>query len=137
VLTFTTVASNTAASGAGGILQGAGTVLLQNTIIAYNGTNCNAGLTSNGHNLEDGHACGLGAAGDMTDTDPLLGLLTADGGSLVHPLLPGSPAINHGACIAGIMTDQRGVPRPQGNTCDIGAYEWALRKVYLPVVLRN
>lgn len=82
-------ASNTAASGAGG------TVLLQNTIVAYNGTNCNAALTSNGHNLESGHTCGLSASGDRMDTDPLLGPLTADGGTLVHPLRAGSPAIDH------------------------------------------
>ena len=47
-----------------------------------------------------------------------------------HPLLPGSPAINAGspaqagsgapACEA---IDQRGVARPQGDACDIGAYE--------------
>ena len=48
-------ASNTAASGAGGIHLAGGTVLLQNTIVAYNGTNCNAALTSNGHNMESGH----------------------------------------------------------------------------------
>ena len=37
-------------------------------------------------------------------------------------LLSGSPAINAAAgCPA---TDQRGVPRPQGANCDIGAYEF-------------
>jgi hypothetical protein len=140
VLTYTTVASNTAASG-GGIYKAGGTVLLQDTIVAYNGTNCNTGLTSAGHNLEDDDTCGLGASGDMTDTNPLLGPLTADGGpsagsgqsTLVHPLLAGSPAINHGVCIAGITTDQRGAVRI--TPCDIGAYEYVLR-VYLPLVLR-
>jgi hypothetical protein len=135
-LTYTTVASNTAATGVGGIYKAGGTVLLQNTIVAYNGTNCNAALTSNGHNLESGHACGLSATGDITDTDPLLGPLTADSGSLVHPLRVGSPAIDHSVCVAGITTDQRGVTRPQGNACDIGAYEWSGWKVYLPLVLR-
>jgi len=42
----------------------------------------------------------------------------------VHPLLPGSPAIDAGACVAGITTDQRGVSRPSGDGCDIGAYEF-------------
>ncbi len=137
VLTYTTIASNTATGGAGGINTVGGTVLVQDTIIANNATNCNTGLTSNGHNLEDGHTCGLATTGDMTDTDPLLGPLTADGGSLVHPLLAGSAAIDHGVCIAGITTDQRGVTRPQGSTCDIGAYEKAWRKVYLPLILRS
>ncbi len=135
--TYTTLASNTAVSGAGGINTIGGLVLLQDTIVAYNGTNCNAGLTSNGHNLEDNNTCGFVTTGDMTDTDPLLGPLTVDGGSLVHPLLTGSPAIDHGVCIAGITIDQRGVTRPQGSTCDIGAYEKALWKIYLPLVLRN
>ena len=67
------------------------------------------------------------------DTDPLLGPLTADGGTLVHPLRVGSPAINQGVCIAGIGADQRGVPRI--TPCDIGAYEYVLH-VYLPLVLR-
>jgi predicted outer membrane repeat protein len=133
VLTFTTVASNTATSGGGGIHREGGTVLLQDTIVAYNGTNCNAALASKGHNLEDDDTCGLNATGDMTGTNPLLGPLSADGGSLVHPLLAGSPAIDHGVCIAGITTDQRGAARIA--PCDIGAYEYVLR-VYLPLVLR-
>jgi hypothetical protein len=138
VLTYTTVASNTATAnwGAGGIHKTGGAVLLQDTIIAYNGTNCYAGLTSNGHNLEFGYTCGLTASGDMMGADPHLGPLTDDGGSLVHPLRVGSPAIDHGVCVAGINADQRGMSRPQGPTCDIGAYEWVGWRVYLPVVLR-
>lgn len=41
-----------------------------------------------------------------------------------HDLLPGSPARdagNPGGC--GLTTDQRGVPRPQGVRCDLGAVE--------------
>ncbi len=125
VLTYTTVASNTALSGGGGINRASGTVLLQNTIVAYNGTaNCSGGVTSNGHNLEYGDTCGFTATTDITDTNPLLGPLTHDRGTWVHPLLEGSPAIDAGVCVAGITTDQRGVPRPQGATCDIGAYEF-------------
>jgi len=43
-------------------------------------------------------------------------------------LFPGSPAIDRipsAACQStGITTDQRGVKRPRGNGCDIGAYEY-------------
>jgi fibronectin-binding autotransporter adhesin len=129
-LTYTTVASNTAGSAGGGIRAVAGsTVLVQNTIVAYNGPdNCNGTLTSKGHNLDGGTTCGFTASGDITDTNPLLGPLTDDGGTLVHPLLDGSPAIDAGACLAGITTDQRGETRPQGAACDIGAYEF-----YVPV----
>jgi CSLREA domain-containing protein len=136
VLTYTTVASNTATSGGGGIHRAGGTVLLQNTIVAHNGTaNCNGGVTSNGHNLEYGDTCNLTATTDITDTDPLLGPLTYDRGTLVHPLLAGSPAIDAGVCISGITTDQRGMSRVA--PCDIGAYERVWQKVYLPLVLRN
>ncbi|MDW8101198.1 MAG: choice-of-anchor Q domain-containing protein, partial [Anaerolineae bacterium] len=33
-------------------------------------------------------------------------------------------------------TDQRGVPRPQGPRCDIGAFERGFT-VYLPLVVRS
>jgi hypothetical protein len=137
-ITFTTFASNTATSGGYGIHLVASTVSVQDTNIAYNGTtatNCSGVLVSNGHNLEYGDTCGLTAITDNPDTDPLLGPLTYDHGTLVHPLLEGSPAINAGLCLSGVTTtDQRGVTRVP--PCDIGAYEFALQ-VFLPLVLRS
>jgi CSLREA domain-containing protein len=51
--------------------------------------------------------------------------LQANGGlGATHDLLAGSPARdagNPGGC--GVPTDQRGVPRPQGARCDLGAVE--------------
>jgi hypothetical protein len=135
-ITFTTIARNVAASYGYGIHRAGGTVLLQDTIVAYNGTtatNCSGALVSNSHNLEYGNTCGF-TADDITNTDPLLGPLTYESGTWVYPLLPGSPAINHGICIAGITSDQRGATRV--TPCDIGAYEYVLR-IYLPLVLRN
>jgi len=128
VLTYTTVASNTASTAGGGIHRAGGMVLLQDSIVAYNSAdNCNTALTSNGHNLEDANTCGFSATGDWQNADPLLGPLTGSGGTLVHPLLDGSPAIDEGLCLPGVTTvDQRGVTRPQGDGCDIGAYEVAL-----------
>jgi hypothetical protein len=127
-LTFTTVASNTVAGGGGGIHFISGTITVRNSILAFNGVaDCDgATLTSSGYSLEYGDTCGLTAATDLTNTKPLLGSLVNDGGSLIHPLLPGSPAIDAGLCIAGTTTDQRGAPRPQvpGGKCDIGAYEF-------------
>jgi CSLREA domain-containing protein len=141
-ITFTTVASNTGAGGVYGI-EFTGPLAagyIQNTLVAYNGTplsNCLGILPpSGGYNLEDGDTCGFTATTDITGTDPLLGALTDDGGTLVHPLPEDSPAIEGGLC-TGVAVDQRGVARPQGADCDIGAYEWEWDKVYLPLVLRS
>ena len=55
---------------------------------------------------------------------PGIGPLADNGGStFTHALLPGSPAINSGNNNACTDTDQHGLARPQGETCDIGAYE--------------
>jgi CSLREA domain-containing protein len=85
-----------------------------------------------GHNLV-GEAGGLAGMFDETSDqtfvgDALLGPLADNGGPTdTHALLPGSPAIDTGACAdhAGgtVANDQRDVPRPQGQGCDIGAYE--------------
>jgi hypothetical protein len=62
------------------------------------------------------------------DADPLLGPLQNNGGfTQTMALLPGSPAIDAGDDANCPATDQRGVTRPQGSRCDIGAYE------YIPV----
>jgi hypothetical protein len=68
---------------------------------------------------------------DIFDEDPMLGPLQDNGGPTeTHALLAGSPAIDAGSCEAAdadIETDQRGVERPQGEACDIGAYEYEVR----------
>ncbi len=130
----------------------ANSVTLTETIVAGNtGGNCNGadigsanpnGLASGGHNLigvrhnnPADPTCGvdftgLAAAGEIVGTDaspvnPKLGPLGNNGGTTpTLPLRLGSPAIDAGGtCPAGVTTDQRGVTRPQGAACDIGAYE--------------
>jgi dockerin type I repeat protein len=69
--------------------------------------------------------------GSYTVAEPFLGTLQLNGGQTpTHALLAGSPGIGQGAaggCTAvggaPLMTDQRGVHRPIGSICDIGAYE--------------
>ena len=138
-MTYTTIVSNSADRCSGGIcVYNNGMVWLQNSILASNLnrgviSNCytwptsGGYITSTGHNLEDADTCGLDASGDLSNADPLLGPLTNDGNTWVHPLLLGSPAVDGGVCVVGITTDQRGVGRPQGmaGKCDIGAYEFA------------
>jgi hypothetical protein len=55
----------------------------------------------------------------------LLGSLANNGGfTQTMVLVVGSPAINAGTNTGCPATDQRGVARPQGSHCDIGAYEY-------------
>jgi CSLREA domain-containing protein len=56
--------------------------------------------------------------------DPLLGSLSKNGGpTATHALLEGSPAIDAGTAEGCPAADQRGVPRPQGDACDMGSFE--------------
>ena len=125
--------SNNAGGLNGGIFGFPGSsVTLKNTIVAGNaGRECTGAVVSAGHNLASDNTCQLTAAGDLPRVDPLLGPLADNGGSTeTHALLEGSPAIDAIAeadCIdlAGgpVDEDQRGVDRPQGAGCDIGAFE--------------
>jgi predicted outer membrane repeat protein len=62
--------------------------------------------------------------GGNLDVDPLLGSLAYNHGS-TQTMLPGvgSPAIDAGNDTGCPTTDQRGIVRPQGAHCDIGAVE--------------
>jgi hypothetical protein len=67
-----------------------------------------------------GH-CIIGNASNLVNA--LLGPLQDNGGPTpTHGLISGSPAIDAGNC-AVLVTDQRGVWRPQGGACDIGVVE--------------
>ncbi len=136
LLTNTTVSSNTALTGGG--IHNSDTAMLKNSIVANNsGGNCSGDITSAGHNLDSGTTCGLSATGDLINTNPFLGPLQNNGGDTEsHALLPGSPAIDAADNSACPATDQRGVARPQGGVCDIGAYEVEFTsRIYLPSIL--
>jgi hypothetical protein len=61
---------------------------------------------------------------NIITTDPRLGILSNYGGfTQTIPLLANSSAINTGNDAVCPATDQRGVARPQGVHCDIGAFE--------------
>jgi hypothetical protein len=124
----------------GGVAHDGGSLSFKNTLIAGNtdaggqAPDCSGTVTSQGFNLlGNSTGCTLTpTTGDLVGTganpiDPLLGPLQNNGGpTLTHALLPGSPAID--AVTSGCpppTTDQRGVARPQGAACDIGAYEVA------------
>jgi CSLREA domain-containing protein len=136
-----TINNNSAPRGGGGILNGTGkTVILTNTIIANSpeGGNCQGTITSQGHNLDSGNTCGFSDPDDQINTDPKLGPLQNNGGpTLTHALLSGSPAIDRGDTTDCPATDQRGVSRPKGAGCDIGAYEFDLIHLFLPLLQRG
>jgi uncharacterized repeat protein (TIGR01451 family) len=76
------------------------------------------------HSLVEG-GCPSGATcTDLVTGDPLLSAMGDHGGS-TDTLLPGagSAAIDAGTCSGAPATDQRGVARPLGSACDIGAVE--------------
>jgi CSLREA domain-containing protein len=132
-----TIAGNTTGGTQGGGLYTLDPISLGNTIIALNRTagasptvsNCAGGggdaVISLGHNLDEGTDCNFTAATDLRNTDPLLGPLQDNGGQLdTRALLLGSPAIDTGDPAACSATDARGIARPSGAGCDIGAFEF-------------
>lgn len=138
----TTIYSNTAL-GAGGGITSTGDVSAVNTIFSDNaGGNCviTDGLFHDlGNNLENTNTCGLGAyvlTHSLANTNARLGLfgLNAPGFIPTVPLLRGSPAINAGLDAACPSTDARGIIRPQGGHCDIGAFEAFGRLYFMPMI---
>jgi len=125
-LTNVTLSGNTAAGASNGLHResSAGPTTLKNTLVA---DGCTGTITSGDYNLESGTSCGFTQPHDLRNTNPLLGPLqiNAPGSTATHALLAGSPAVNRGGTSANgcPATDQRGVSRPQGGACDIGAYE--------------
>jgi hypothetical protein len=138
-----TITANRARNGDGGgifAVQNGGRVQVSNTIVAANfddnggSPDCRAPLHSWGHNLiGDASGCSIGGdtTGNIVGASPgLLPLADNGGPTLTHALDPHSLALNAGspdvpessvrACRA---TDQRGIARPQGPRCDIGAFE--------------
>lgn len=114
----------------------AGSVTLKNSIVASPATglglDCYAVVPATlGHNIDSDNSCVLTGTGDLPNTNPLLGPLANNGGStMTHALLTGSPALDAvpvADCTdlnsVPLTTDQRGIVRPQGTACDIGAYE--------------
>ncbi len=118
----------------GGNLQSnTGVIHIQNTLLAGGkpnncGTANGSAFISEGSNLSSDGSCApfFRARGDMNNRAAKVGSLNWNGGpTKTQALLPSSPAIN--GVIDGCpppYTDQRGISRPQGGRCDIGAYEF-------------
>jgi hypothetical protein len=80
--------------------------------------------TNNSPVISDSVVQGGYAGTNIITTDPMLGALDNYGGlTQTIPLLAHSSAINKGNNATCAASDQRGIPRPQGAHCDIGAFE--------------
>jgi CSLREA domain-containing protein/uncharacterized repeat protein (TIGR01451 family) len=111
-------------------LGGSAALSVKNTIVAGNtgpaGTSDCApvAMVTSDHNISSDASCLFTDAGSKQNTNPLLGGLANNGGETdTLALQPGSPAIDAGTNAGCPPTDQRGVTRPQGAACDIGAFE--------------
>lgn len=117
--------NSTVVSNSSNIYDRSGLTTAKNSIIAHNGGgNCLGTFASAGYNIASTGNCGLTQTTDFSNTDPLLGPLTDNGGpTFTHLPLFGSRAIDGGRC--DLAADQRGHPRPGNGTifCDIGAVE--------------
>ncbi|MGH7885179.1 MAG: choice-of-anchor Q domain-containing protein, partial [Thermodesulfobacteriota bacterium] len=136
-ITNSTISGNSANNDGGGIYidNDTATVSITNSIVSGNtaadsGDNCyNDGgtINDNGNNLSNDGTCNF--SGDNNPSINLGPLADNGGPTLTHALLSGSSAIDTGndaVCNASPVNgeDQRGISRPQLNSCDIGAFEF-------------
>jgi hypothetical protein len=120
--------------------DGASSMTFRNSIVAGTPSNLNCAqgvgagglIKSAGYNLDSGHSCKFAAKGDQSGVNPKVNPLADNGGDILTaaltpnfygPFRAGSPAINAGNNATCSTTDARGLPRPQGGPCDLGAYE--------------
>jgi hypothetical protein len=132
----TNTASGTSPAGADVYLYSSSLVLSNSILVnaSNGGLACAAGatVTSNGFNIVD-DATNCSITGSYLHADPILGALGGYGGpTATFSLAVGSPAIDAGydglfGCADAdgnpLVTDQRGVQRPLGGRCDLGAFE--------------
>jgi hypothetical protein len=131
-ITYSTLSGNSSPYGADIHNSTTKTLSVSSSIVAggVGGSNCSGtpAITDGGYNIDSGTSCGFSAAShSMNSTNPQLGALASNGGPTQTMALPAtSPAF--GAIPRTVKgctgsTDQRGIPRPQGTGCDVGAYE--------------
>jgi cysteine-rich repeat protein len=148
-----TVTDNTCGNTGAGVdndFDGGPSLLVANSIIANNNIvrffnsaivpqDCKGPITTRGYNLLEATTFGCeldgpGLGTDILGQDPQLGPLADNGGPTPTQAIPdtsaavnaGNPAVpGSGAVDACEGSDQRGIDRPSGLRCDIGAFELA------------
>ncbi|MCA9934236.1 MAG: hypothetical protein H6662_06970 [Ardenticatenaceae bacterium] len=146
-MTNVTIARNVNTQGspasASAISNYGSSIQVVNTIIADNGPNqqCSGDvpLTSLGFNIDGHNGCHFDQANDQTFTDPLLDTFAQVTGTpnwvSALTFFGNSPALDAGVGASCPATDARGVARPIGAGCDIGAYEFDNYQIYLPAII--
>jgi hypothetical protein len=138
-----TIAGNTSNGGPGGGVDVNGPpATSKNTIYASNtgGSECfflNTPAVASS-NIDSGDHCGFGsgAANQENISGAALGLgaLAPNGGpTLTRSISPTSAALDAAVACEALTEDQRGVSRPQGASCDIGAFELEYRALTVSV----
>ena len=129
--TFATVGSYA------GVFLSGGTVTVRGTVVSgsYETTACSispgSAVVSGGYNSSSDTSCGFTGTGDVQGVASGFGPLADNGGptqtrlpTAGSPLIGAIPAGTPGLCDGTPATnDQRGVARPQGAACDVGAVE--------------
>lgn len=127
-ITNSTINDNTISGGGTGILYNNGIMTIKNTIVTDgNGAALCAGnalnFASTNNYSEADLSCGPSFSSVALGALALGPLANNGGTTLTFTLLPASAAIGTGTNSACPSVDQRGTGRPQGTTCDVGAFE--------------
>lgn len=140
------------ADSAANLWNGGTTISIKNTIVAGGSTTADNGtpsldcdgpsITSLGGNIiGDGSCINPGLSSDQRNTDPKLTFIDDNGGFAPTVMVEeDSPAIDKGVDAGCPARDQRGVTRPQGDACDVGALELGIadapNAIFLPMIDR-
>ena len=133
--TFSANAANVVGNNGGGAIQiSAGSAAVNRSILANStaGKDCDISVPGSvvftNSLVENNNDCA--SAGITSTADPALGALASNGGPTQTLSITGiSPAYNAASSCNSITTDQRGIARPQGVSCDLGSFEVTLPTV--------
>ena len=124
VLTNVTFGANTAPGGGSAIYLDYGNPIIQDSIFWGSGLTIGNESAIISDSIVQGGCPGGITCTNVLNANPLLGTLQDNGGDTPTMALgAGSPAIDAGNDATCAATDQRGISRPQGSQCDMGAYE--------------